>query len=207
MRAALRAMGLLALGMALVIGLAWAAVATVSDSRLNARVEVPRETIAVPTDINAIQRGQHLASAVAACVDCHGPNLAGKIFVDDPALGRIVSPNLTRGRGGIGSSFGDADFVRAIRHGVDPSGRQLLVMPSGDYNYFSDADLGAIIGYVRSLPAIETALPSNEIRPIGRLLFAVGQLSLQPSAGLDHFAPRPPSPHPGVTPEYGKYLA
>src|SRR5712691_2948057 len=72
MPAALRAMGLLAVGMALVIGLAWAAVVTVSDSRLNARVEVPRETIVVPTDITAIQRGQHLASAVAACVDCHG---------------------------------------------------------------------------------------------------------------------------------------
>jgi len=80
-------------------------------------------------------------------------------------------------------------------------------MPSGDYYYFSDADLGAIIGYVRSLPAIETALPSNEIRPIGRLLFAVGQLSLQPAAGLDHFAPQVPAPVAGVRVEYGKYLA
>jgi len=200
-------MGLLGVGMALVLGLAWAAVMTVSDGRLNQRVDVPRETIAVPTDISSIQRGQHLASAVAACVDCHGPSLAGKIFVDDPALGRIVSPNLTRGRGGIGSAFADADFVRAIRHGVDPSGRQLLVMPSDDYNHFSDADLGAIIGYVRSLPAIETALPSNELRFIGRLLFAVGQLSLQPAAGLDHFAPRPPAPAAGLTAEYGRYLA
>src|SRR6266851_8824865 len=144
MPAALRALGLLVAGVVLVLGLAWAAVSMGSDSRLNQKVDVPRETIPVPTDITSIQRGQHLASAVAACVDCHGPSLAGKIFVDDPALGRIVSPNLNRG--GIGSSFADADFVRAIRHGVDPSGRQLLVMPSGDYNYFSDADLGAIIG-------------------------------------------------------------
>src|SRR5712692_7118478 len=207
MPAALRAIGLLGAGVVLVIGLAWASVLWVSDRRLNQRVDVPREKIDVPTDITAIQRGQHLASAVAACVDCHGANLAGKIFVDDPALGRIVSPNLTRGRAGIGSTFTDADFVRAIRHGVDPSGRQLLIMPSDDYNHFSDADLGAIIGYVRSLPAIETALPSNELRPIGRLLFAIGQLSLQPVAGLDHFAPRPPAPAAGVTVEYGKYLA
>ena len=85
-------MGLLAVGMALVISLAWAAVATVSDNRLNARVEVPRETIAVPTDITSIERGQHLASAVAACVDCHGPNLAGKIFVDDPPSGALCRP-------------------------------------------------------------------------------------------------------------------
>src|SRR5712692_657325 len=207
MPAALRAIGLLGAGVVLVIGLAWASVLWVSDRRLNQRVDVPREKIDVPTDITAIQRGQHLASAVAACVDCHGANLAGKIFVDDPALGRIVSPNLTRGRGGLGSTFADADFVRAIRHGVDPGGRQLLVMPSDNYNHFSDADLGAIIGYVRSLPAIDTSLPSNEIRTVGRILFAIGQLSLQPAAGLDHFAPRPAPARPGVTPEYGKYLA
>src|SRR6266849_121534 len=207
MPAALRAIGLLGAGVVLVIGLAWAAVVTVSDSRLNARVDVPRERIDVPTDITSIQRGQHLASAVAACVDCHGPNLAGKIFVDDPALGRIVSPNLTRGQGGIGSTFADADFVRAIRHGVDPGGRVLLLMPSDNYNTFSDADLGAIIGYVRSLPAIETALPSNEIRALGRILVAIGQLSLQPASNLDQFTPRPTPPRSGVTPEYGKYLA
>ena len=73
---------------------------------------MPVESIVVPTDITSIQRGQHLASAVAACVDCHGPNLAGKVFIDDPALGRIVAPNLTRGRGGIGASFSNADLAR-----------------------------------------------------------------------------------------------
>jgi cytochrome c553 len=207
MPAVLRVLGLVVVGAVVVIGLASAAVFVVSDSRLNQKVDVPRETIAVPTDITSIQRGQHLASAVAACVDCHGPNLAGKVFIDDPALGRIVSPNLTRGRGGIGSSLSDADFGRAIRHGVDPSGRQLLIMPSDDFNHFSDADLGAIIAYVRSIPAIDTSLPSNEIRALGRVLFAIGQLQLQPTASLDHFAPRPPPPRAGVTPEYGKYLA
>ena len=207
MPAALRALGLLVAGVVLVLGLAWAAVLLGSDTRLNQKVDVPREAIPVPTDITSIQRGQHLASGVAACVDCHGPNLAGRIFIDDPALGRIVSPNLTRGRGGIGAIFADPDFVRAIRHGVDPSGRPLLVMPSNDYNHFSDADLGAIIGYVRSLPAIDTSLPSNEIRTVGRILFAIGQLALQPAASLDHFAPRPAPARPGVTPEYGEYLA
>ena len=92
--------------------------------------------------------------------------------MDDPLLARIVPPNLTRGRGGVGATFTDADFVRAIRHGVDPSGRQLLIMPSDDYNHFSDADLGAIIAYVRSLPPINTSLPSNDIRTLGLILFA-----------------------------------
>ena len=207
MPAALKVLGLVVVGAVLVIGLAWASVFVISESRLNQQVDVPGETIVIPTDITSIQRGQHVASAVAACVDCHGPNLAGKVLIDDPVLGRFVAPNLTRGRGGVGSTFADAEFVRAIRHGVDPGGRQLLIMPSDDYNHFSDADLGAIVAYVRSIAAIDTALPSNEIRTVGRLLFAVGQLSLQPSAGIDHFAPRPLPPRAGVTPEYGKYLA
>src|SRR2546430_1874526 len=111
MPAALRVLGLLVAGMGLVLGAAWAAAYTVSESGLTHKVEVPREAISIPTDITSIQRGQHLASAVAACIDCHGRALAGKIFIDDPALGRIVAPNLTPGRGGVGAVYTDADFV------------------------------------------------------------------------------------------------
>jgi mono/diheme cytochrome c family protein len=207
MPAFLRVLGLLVAGVVLVVGGAWAATYVISENRLTQRVDVPVESISVPTDITSVQRGQHLASAVAACVDCHGPNLAGKVLIDDPALGRIVPPNLTRGRGGVGSSSTDVDLARAIRHGVNPSGRQLLMMPSDEYNHFSDADLGAIIAYIRSMPAIDTTLPSSEIRPLGRILSAIGQLQLQPAASIDHFARRPAPPRAGVTPEYGKYLA
>jgi mono/diheme cytochrome c family protein len=204
---ALKVLGLVLAGAGLVLGLAAGAVYVVSDNQLNKKVDVPRESVAIPTDITAIQRGQHLASAVAACVECHGPNLAGKVFIDDPLLARIVAPNLTRGRGGVGATFSDADFVRAIRHGVDPNGRQLLIMPSNDYNHFTDADLGAIIAYVRSLPAINTSLPPNDVHALGLMLFTVGQLPLQPAATIDHLAPRPVAPPTGVTAEYGKYLS
>jgi cytochrome c553 len=203
----LKVLGLVLGSAGLVIGLAAGAVYFVSDNRLNLKVDVPPESIAIPTDITAIQRGQHLASAVAACVECHGPNLAGKVYLDDPLLVRIVPPNLTRGRGGVGATFTDADFVRAIRHGVDPSGRQLLIMPSDDYNHFSDADLGAIVAYVRALPSINTSLPANDIHTFGLILFAIGRLPLQPAANIDHLAPRPVAPAAEVSAEYGKYLS
>jgi mono/diheme cytochrome c family protein len=204
---ALKVIALVVAGVVLVIAAGSASIYFISENRLTQKIDVPVESIGVPTDITSIQRGQHLASAVAACVDCHGPNLAGKVFIDDPALGRIVAPNLTRGRGGIGAGFSNADLARAIRHGVDPSGRQLLIMPSDDYNHFSDADLGVIVAYIRSIPGIDTSLPGNEIRTLGRILFATGQLALQPASNIDHYAPRPRSPAPGVSPEYGAYLA
>ena len=203
----LRVLGLIVVGAALVLGLAAGGIYFISDNRLNHKVSVPAESIPIPTDISAVQRGQHLASAVAACAECHGPNLAGKVLIEDPLLARIVAPNLTRGGGGIGATFTDADYARGIRYGVDPSGRVLLLMPSDDYNHFSDADLGAIIAYVRSLPAINTSLPPNELRTPGRILFALGQWPLQPAENIDRSAPRPAAPATGVTPEYGKYLA
>jgi cytochrome c553 len=207
MRALVKVLCLVIAGAGLVIGLAAGAMYSSSEGRLNQRVDVSNEPLVIPAGITAVQRGQHLASAVAACAECHGPNLAGKIYVDDPLLARIVPPNLTRGVGGVGAGFSDADVARAIRYGVDPSGRLLLIMPSDNYNLFSDADLGAIIAYVRSLPAINTSLPGSQIRPLGRILFSIGQLRLQPAAAIDRSAPRPVSPPTGVTPEYGQYLA
>jgi cytochrome c553 len=203
----LRVLGLVLVGAVLVIGLAAGALFFVGNNRLNQKVAVPDDSIAIPTDITAIQRGQHLASAVAACAECHGANLAGKVFVDDPRLARVVAPNLTRGRGGVGATFTDIDVARAIRHGLDPSGRQLLIMPSDDYSNFSDADLGAIVAYVRSLPAINTSLPASDIRTLGLILFALGQLPLQPAANIDLAAPRPTPPGASVSADYGRYLA
>jgi cytochrome c553 len=202
-----RVAGLVIVGAGLVIGLVVGAVYLVSDAMLNRTIDVPSASIAIPNDISAIQRGQHMASAVALCGACHGQNLAGRVFIDDPLLARIVAPNLTRGGGGVGAVRTDADFARAIRDGVDPSGRQLLIMPSDDYNHFGDDDLGAIIAYVRALPAINTSLPRSELRAFGRVLFVADQMPLQPAATIDRSTPRPAAPARAVSVEYGNYLA
>ncbi|HRF09567.1 MAG TPA: TetR/AcrR family transcriptional regulator, partial [Xanthobacteraceae bacterium] len=47
--------------------------------------------------------------------------------------------------------------VRAIRHGVKPDGRPALIMPSEDYNRFTNDDLSALVSYVRQLPPQESA--------------------------------------------------
>ena len=73
-------------------------------------------------------------------------------------------------------------------------------MPAEDYNHFGDADLGAIVGFLKALPAINTSLPGSEIRPIGRVLFATGQLPLLPAVAIDRSAPRTVAPSAGITP-------
>ena len=121
-----RVVGVVLVGIAVVLVVAAVAVYVVSENKLNQTLSVPTENVPIPTDTSAIQRGQHLAAAVGVCVDCHGMNLAGKVFIDDPALGRIVAANLTRGRGGVGATYSDADMARSIRHGVSPTGRHAV---------------------------------------------------------------------------------
>ena len=65
------------------------------------------------------------------------------LLADDPFLGTIPASNLTSGKGGIAKSYSDADWIRAIRHGVKPDSRVEILMY--DYSTMSDRDLGALI--------------------------------------------------------------
>jgi mono/diheme cytochrome c family protein len=176
------------------------------QQKLNTVYDVPAETVPVSTDPEVIARGQHVVATIAFCDDCHGPNLSGQIMSDDIAVGRLVAPNLTAGQGGLGDELTDEDFVRAIRHGVDTDGTPLLIMPANLYYELTDADLGAVISYIKSLPPTDNVLPGTQPGPVGNFFILTDPLSL--TAGLiDHDAPRPPDVQPGVTVEYGEYLA
>jgi mono/diheme cytochrome c family protein len=177
-----------------------------STYRLSRTYTVPTENLAVPRDAATVARGEHLVIVHTKCGDCHGVDLGGAVFIDDPALGRVPAPNLTAGRGGVGLTFSDADYARAIRHGIAPDGHPLLVMPADDWARMSDEDTAAVIAYVRSVPPVDRELPPLEVRPLGRALIATGQLPL-PADLIDHAAQRPPAPPPGPTAEYGGYLA
>src|SRR5262245_61826714 len=71
-------------------------------TQLNKVYEVQMAALPLPTDEVALARGKHLVEHVSLCVECHGTNLAGQTFIDEPALGQIPAPNLTTGQGGIG---------------------------------------------------------------------------------------------------------
>ena len=121
-------------------------------------------------------------------------------------FGKIVPPNLTSGRGGIGGTYTDIDWVRSIRHGVRPDGKPLFLMPSHEFYKFSDADLGEIIAYVKGVPPVDNEPPETSVGPLGRILTLV-EGELLPASVIDHAGPRPAEPEPGVTAEYGKYMA
>jgi mono/diheme cytochrome c family protein len=175
------------------------------NSTINKTYDVQVGKIEVPDDAASIERGQHLAEVT--CSGCHGEDYAGTPFLDDPTLGYIPSSNLTSGASGIGGGYSDEDWVRAIRHGIAKDGKSLIIMPSNATYYYSDEDLGALIAFMKSLPAVDNDLGEKAISVPAVLLVGAGPLKgMFPASIIDHEAPRPSVPNAGVTAEYGEYL-
>jgi hypothetical protein len=167
------------------------------------------ETVNIPTDPDAIARGKH-ASIIWACTKCHGADLSGTLITNDPIdgfiplMGIIPTSNLTSGEGGIARSYKDANWVRAIRHGVMQDSQVEIFM--FDYSTMSDQDLGDLIAYLKQIPPVDTNYPEMSYGPLIPIVPAVGLFT--PAAELiNHDAPRPAEPAPGATKEYGGYLS
>ena len=217
--------------LAILIVVALVAIYFKSQARLTRIYDVPEETVAIPTDPASIANGQHIFR-FRGCEACHSeggylevsgadsatqptlhqtsqdiPHMEGNVYLDDPALGKVVASNLTAGEGGVGGEYTDRDWVRAIRHGVRPAGTPLLFMPSTEFYLLSDADLGAVIAYIKSAPAVDHELPPSSVSWTGRIVMTlVPTITFIPAELIPHDAPRPAPPEPGITPEYGEYL-
>jgi mono/diheme cytochrome c family protein len=175
-----------------------------AKARMDRRIDIAAYSIDIPSDAAAIERGRYLFST-RGCVDCHGTDGAGRAFIDDGSM-RVKGANISPGPGNVVAKYTAADWERTLRHGVKPDGRPLLIMPSEDYNRLTDADLGALVAYVRQLPpaaggAAELVLPL----PL-RVLYGLGQIPDAASI-IDHQR-KPPLPvAEGVTVEHGAYVS
>jgi mono/diheme cytochrome c family protein len=184
---------------------AGAVIFVLATIKLNRTYEVEASSVSIPGDEAALARGEHLVKALAGCEGCHGDDLGGMVLLDDPAIMTFHGPNLTSGRGGAGARFSDEDWVRAIRHGIDANGKPLLLMPAQNYRWMADEDLGALLAYIGTLPAVANEVPAPRLGPMGYLL-ALTERAMVPAALFNH-TERPASAlEPGVTVEYGGYL-
>jgi mono/diheme cytochrome c family protein len=197
--------GIVLVGFVFLAILVVASVYTVSEIRFNKTYDVQPAEIDLPTDQFSIQEGKRLY-ITRACVTCHGENLEGMVIVDDPAAGIIASKNLTSGTGGIGGELSNAEFVKAIRHGIDPDNKALKIMPSTDYVSLSDKDLGAIIAYINSVEPVDNVPPQTNLGFVMRVLYLAGQVPLLAAELIDHQA-KPAEVEAKIGIEYGQYLA
>ncbi|MBK8903596.1 MAG: c-type cytochrome [Anaerolineaceae bacterium] len=191
----------------IIAGIAALVLYSLGRSRLNRTHEITAAAISVDDNAETVERGKHLVEAVVACGECHGEGLHGRAFFDEPAIGTVVSANLTGGEGGLAGAYRDEDWIRAIRHGVDPSGKPLLVMPAQHFQNMSAADLGAVIAYLKTVPPVDNVPPATKLTPLTYILIALGQFDNNiPADTINHSAPLPEAPPEGATQAYGEYL-
>jgi mono/diheme cytochrome c family protein len=149
-------------------------------------------------------RGEQLAYL---CIDCHSST--GELPLDgskdnlvtkEVPIGVLYATNLTPS--GYLIDWTDGEIIRAIREGVDKNGRPLIGMTSEPFSHLSDADVHALIAYLRSQPAVKRDLPQRDLNILGALL--VG-------ANLAPTSAQPPITGEIITPfantvDYGQYL-
>jgi cytochrome c5 len=107
-----------------------------------------------------IQRGEYLAK-MGDCISCHTnvkaktPTYAGGLPINTP-FGTFYTPNITPDKEtGIGN-WTEEDFIRALKKGRDPQGRNYF--PVFPYIYFAnitDDDARALYTYFMHLPPVK----------------------------------------------------
>ena len=110
-----------------------------SPKKRRAELEKPRTT---PAPGPTADYGRYIAST--SCVGCHSENMLGGPHFDPAGL---PAPGLSH----VGA-WSTEDFIRALRTGVAPGGRQLTDwMPWKWYAMFTDEELRALHEYVRTI--------------------------------------------------------
>ncbi|MBL5903158.1 c-type cytochrome [Serratia fonticola] len=150
--------------LALLIVLIAAIVIAVLWWRENRSYDGPVQQVTASSE--QIARGRYLTQA-ADCAACHtaagGAPLAGGYPLDTP-FGTIYGSNLTPSADqGIGRWTKD-DFFLALTQGGAPGGRHLYpAMPYTSYKGISREDADAIYAYLMSRPAVDVAIPANDM--------------------------------------------
>ncbi len=205
MRTLVKWIGVIALALALaavaLLAYAWQR----SEAAMSRVYEVDDPPLSLPVDAASLAHGRHLYDT-RGCSDCHGASGHGGTVMDAGPVIRLVAPNITP-RHLLARGY-DADGVaRAIRHGLRADGTPLLVMPADDWSGMSDADTASLVAYLESLPASDHAPGAIELRPFGRVLYALGQFPLLPAEHVDHRPRERVAPMPAATAEFGAYVA
>lgn len=193
-------LALVVLGLVAVAAAQWLA-----QRKLNRSIDLNVAPVAFVTDEASLARGKYLFQS-RGCSECHGSNGAGRLFINDPGGLRVWSANITSGPNSAVAKYTEVDWVRTIRHGVKPDKRPILIMPSEDYNRFTDADVAAIVAYVRSLPPVPGETGRIEMPLIVKALYAADLIPDAPQR-INHALPPAQAVAEGPTPEHGAYVA
>jgi cytochrome c553 len=189
-----------------VVGIYVALKVSAFNASMDKVYDIPLPTVTRSTDPAVLARGKHLTEAIAPCSngDCHGKDMSGGKTIEIGPIGRVTAPNITSG--GLGAAYSDAELARLIQHGVKKDGRTVRLMPMQEVTWLSDADVAAMVSYLRTVPAVDKPNGPTEVGVLGKVLDQRNEFPMDVARRIDH-TKREVAPDPTPTADYGKYLA
>jgi hypothetical protein len=144
----------------LVIGVAISVIASCS--------QVPRDPVVLSRDTVVMARGKELVEGLASCGFCHGkmrepgaPLVGGLVWHD--RYGDVPAANITPDREtGIGA-VPTAEVLRVLRGGWAGEDRHISLDAHRGYEWMADADLAAIVTYLRDLPPLHARVERRSV--------------------------------------------
>jgi mono/diheme cytochrome c family protein len=176
------------IGLASIVGLLVVAALVIfalSEMALRREHKAAAETLAAPSP--ALLADAPRQAKMLGCTNCHGEGLRGKVMEDIPNVARIVAPNITE----VAARASDQQLAAAIRQGIGHDGRALFVMPSPEYSRMTDAEVGAMVAWIRSLPRVEGVRDRMTVRALGRLGIVTGKFASAPEMLKDYRSQTP----------------
>jgi cytochrome c553 len=174
---------------------AFAGALWLGDRKFDRRIDVRVVPVAyAPATAPILMKGKELYESLF-CDTCHGEDGAGRVVTEAPDGLYVRAPDITSSKTSLVANYREADWVRAIRHGVDPAGRALLFMPSEEYNRLNDEDFAALVAYVRALPPGPGILSEVRMPMLMRARYGLGLIKDAPEL-IDHRLPPPATPPP-----------
>lgn len=176
-----------------------------AENRLTKAYDIDPIPLVVSDDSVSLSIGKKWVKS--QCAECHGDDLGGKPFINDPAIGTLYAPNLTKGEGGL-SYYSDKDWLLALRHGVSSTGRALMIMPSLEYTQMYKEDITGIIAYIKTVKPVNRMNGTTEFKPFAKFLLAMGAFGdVFGVEKIDHKATVPERPESETVLDRGAYLS
>lgn len=178
--------------------------------RQDLKFDAPYPDVKATKDSAVIARGKHIVFSQAHCPTCHSqqnvdslialgqePSLSGgRLF--DLGIAKIYTANLTSDTSfGIGKRT-DGEIARVLRYGVHANGN--AVPEFMGFHDLSDADLTAVISYLRTQKPVPYAVPKAEFSLLGKVIKA---FLIRPNGPA---RPLTKDVKPDSTAAYGEYI-
>lgn len=150
----------------------------------NTDLKLPKMPVPAPTgaepEAEPAKRGEYLAT-IMHCGACHtpmgpeGPDMSKWLAGNPEGMeipmmgeGKLYMPNITpHPTTGIGG-WTDAEIAASIKEAKHKDGSPIMgpmQMYVAAWSKISDADIAAVIAYLRSVPAVDNAIPKSTFKP------------------------------------------